>query len=304
LETTTIEVEKGPAGQPTVADVTRTRLWQACGLVSLVALVLVYHGVFQWWWGEWWKEESEYSHGILIPFMSAFVIWFNHKRIAKMPVTPDRWGLALLLPAILLQVIAHRGGVVSVAGLTFPVALTGMSLMLLGKRATAALLFPILFLYFMIVPPTSYLQKLSFQIQMLSTTGAAWGLKHVGLNVVQSGKSIVFAESGQVVTVAAACSGFRLLIALLSFGTFLAYMKSGPVWGKLTLVALVIPLSVALNSLRVFGTALVGEYWGQDAMHAFHDPAGYIMVGIALVVVFFPLSKVVKCRDFKSMPVS
>ena len=301
METTALEVKQAKPALPIVADLGKARTWQVLGALSVVALVFIYWDTFQWWWGQWWKNESYYSHGILIPFMSAFVIWFNWKRIVRTPVEPSAWGLALLAPTILVQFGSHRSGAESISGLTVPITLLGASLVLFGKRVTRELLFPILFLYFMCVPPTQYLYGLSFRIQERSTVAATAGLRLMGFDALREGVAIQLPNIR--VLVGAPCSGFRMLIALLAFTTFFAYMKKGPLWGRLSLVALVIPLSLVANSVRVLLIALVGEYWGEDAMHSFHNYSGYIVLVIAFAILV-QLAKVVKCRDFKSMPTS
>lgn len=302
MGTTTVEVKDNtPVKGLCLADLGAARVWQALCIVSIVAIAYVYHIVFRWWWGHWWAEESYYSHGILIPFMSAFVIWFNWNRIRKERVEPSAWGLALLIPAILMEFVGHRSALPSIAGLTLPIALVGMSLILFGKGLTREFTFPLLFLYFMCVPPTQYMTKVSFKIQMLSTTWATLGLKLIGLSAVQSGTQISLPNIQ--VFVGAPCSGFRMLIALVAFTTFFAYMKKGPMWGRLSLIAMVIPLSFVANSVRVLMIALVGEFMGEDAMHSFHDYSGYIVLIVAFAILI-QFAKVVKCRDFKSMPVS
>ena len=285
----------------TIGDLGKARIWQVLGVITILMLCYIYWRPVEWWWGKWWEEESYYSHGILVPLMSAFLIWFDWGRIKRIPVEPTAWGLALILPMVFVDFVAHRGAIPSIAGLTMPIVLTGVSLMLFGRKATWAMLFPILFLFFMCVPPTTFLAKFSFKIQMLSTTLATHGLNLMTLDAVQEGTRIRLPNIE--VMVGAPCSGFRMLIALLAFTTFFAYMKVGPLWGRLSLVAMVIPLSLLANSVRVLMIAVVGEFMGEDAMHSFHDYSGYIVLVITFAILI-QLAKVVKCRDFKSMPSS
>jgi exosortase len=282
-----------------VGDLGKSKLWQILGLISAVGVLVVYWHTFVWWWEVWWGNESYYSHGVLIPFISAFIVYFNWKRIIKTPVVPSAWGAALLIPCMLVQIYAYRGGISSIAGLTFPVTLIAILLLLFGKRLTLELAFPVLFLYFMCVAPPSILDKASFKIQLMSTTFATDGLKLLGYSATQSGTVINLPSI--VVEVAAPCSGFRMLIALLAFTTFFIYMKNGPLWARLSLIAFVFPLSVLVNSIRVLLIALVGEHFGQDTMMVFHDYSGYIVLVLAFLVLA-QVAKVVKCRDFKSMP--
>ncbi|MBI2841779.1 MAG: exosortase/archaeosortase family protein [Armatimonadetes bacterium] len=294
-----MKVEKTGALRWSIGDLGKARTWQILGLVSIAAFVFIYWQTFHWWWREWWKDESYYSHGILIPIMSGFVVWFNWKRIVRLAVKPSAWGLALLLPAIAMQFVAYRGGILSVAGLTLPIVLFAAFLLLFGKAVTREMAFPLGFLYFMCVPPTQYLAKLSFKIQVLSTVAATSGLNLLSYDAVRNGTAIHLPNIE--VLVGAPCSGFRMLIALLAFVIFFSYMKKGPMWGRLTLIALVIPLSLIANSIRVMMIALVGEHMGEEAMRSFHDYSGYIVLVIAFAILA-ALSKVVKCQDFKSMP--
>lgn len=299
LETTILETEVSTAHQLTVGDLLKNKTWLATLVASVVALGFVYWHTIDWWWKIWWADESYYSHGALIPFISGFVVYFNRNKIKRTPVEPTLMGFAVLVPAIAVQFIGHRGGILSVAGLSLPLALYGLSLILMGKRVTRELLFPIIFLFFMCVPPTQYVEKLGFKIQMLSTTLATIGLKAIGLDAIQKGNQIHLPNIQ--VEVARACSGFRMLIALLAFTTLFAYMKEGARWGRLVLIALVIPLSLFANAVRVLLIALVGEYRGEETMHVFHDYSGYIV----LVIAFFLLTliaRVLKCKDFRSMP--
>ncbi len=282
---------------PTVGKVVRDKTWLAMCVACIISLSVVYHQAFYFWWEWWWREESYYSHGIVIPFLSLFLIWCGRKRIGEIPANPSAWGFALLVPAMLLQIVSYRSSVESVAGLTFPVMILGAVILLLGIRAAKAMLFPIAFLYFMCVPPTNYLALISFKIQMISTTLATLGLKAIGIMASQNGTQISL-PSGVEMNVAAPCSGFRMLIALLAFVIFFAYIRKGPMWGRLAMVALVIPIGLLANSVRVLLIAIVGEFYGESSMLSFHDYSGYIVlilsfIGIALV------ARMVKCREFE-----
>lgn len=282
-----------------LGDVVSKRSWQISVALLAAAIIAIYWRTFGWWWQQWEVPESHYSHGILIPFIVGFLVWFMRKRLAKMRVEPNMWGLALVLPFGLLQFTTSVGAVYSVCGVTFPLVLTGFLLFLFGKQITKELTFPLLFLYFMIVPPLVFLNTVSFAIQMASTKIATLGLNLLGTHAVRQGTQIQLDDI--TVLVGAPCSGFRMLIALVAFTSFFAYMKSGPLWGRLSLVGLVFPVSLVANSARILMIALVGQYYGEETMKKFHDWSGYIVLVLTFAVLIL-IAKVVKCRDFKSMP--
>ncbi len=265
--------------------------------VTIGLLCWLYSPVFKWWYGMWNAEESYYSHGILVLPISLFIVWLKRDQILKVPIRPYPLGYLGLVPVLMLVILATWANAQS-RGLSFPITLGLLVLILLGKRMAKELAFPIGYLFFMCVLPTFILTKASFGIQMLSTAGATVLLKLIGLEAFRQGAMISLPNID--VLVGSPCSGFRLLISLFAFSVLFVYLKEGPLWGRLTLVAFTLPLSVLLNCLRIMMIALVGEYMGGDAMHAFHDYSGYIVLVLAFVVLSYS-ARFVKCRKFNSM---
>jgi exosortase len=95
--------------------------------------------------------------------------------------------------------------------------------------------------------------------------------------------------------VAVACSGLKTTLALLAF-TAMFVMIARLKWGaNLFLVLAIIPFSVLINGLRIAMIGIVGNTWGEEAGHQFHDYSGYI----ALVVCFYVLSKLARFLGWK-----
>ena len=271
-------------------------------MVAAIGLLLwLYKPIFHMWYAEWMKEESYYSHAVLVPFISAFVVWLKRKQILDTPISPSALGYLMIVPCLAVFIVMTWAGGYSIQGLVLPVILGGLVLVFLGRRMAKVLRFPVGYLFFMAVLPGDVLTKLSFRIQMISTVGATWILNLIGLDAVREGAQINLPNIE--VMVGAPCSGFRMLISLFAFAVLLAYMKEGPMWGRASMVIVTLPLSVILNSLRVFMIAMVGEYWGSDVMRSFHDYSGYIVLALAFVVLSL-FARLVKCRKFNSILIS
>ncbi|MBP6964197.1 MAG: exosortase/archaeosortase family protein [Armatimonadetes bacterium] len=267
--------------------------------ILLIVFGWLYMPVFKWWYGVWMAKESNYSHGILIPLIFAFVVWLKRRAIAAVPIRPCAWGYAIVIPALFLVMFSAMANSASIRGMLFPILLGGFVLVLLGKAMLKELAFPILYLYFMAVLPGNLLGPASFRIQMWSTTGAATILNLIGIDAVQAGQVLTL-PNGVEARVAEACSGFRLLISLFAFSVLFAYLKEGPWWGLILLVAITLPLSVFANAIRITMVCLVGQWRGAEAMHAFHDWSGYIVLLLVLMCLPF-LARLFRCRDFKPM---
>ncbi|MGB9587009.1 MAG: exosortase [Armatimonadota bacterium] len=278
------------------------RLQDIVPLGVCAALVIwLYVPVFNSWLAEWFKDESYYSHGVLVPFISGFLVWLMRQRLVNIPIRPDRWGyviLVLFLPVVPLMTWA---GATIPQGLVFPIVVFGLSLVLLGREMTKQLWFPIAFLFFMCVLPGDILVKLSFRIQMLSTAGAALVLKLLSLDASREGA--VISLPSITVQVGAPCSGFRLLISLFAFSSLFAYLVEGPVWSRLALVGITLPLSLVLNVIRITLIGLVGEFMGENAMHVFHDMAKFLIIIMAFIALWF-IARWLKCQKFNSMLLS
>lgn len=287
-------------GPPELVRVVAHWPWLLAAAISVALIMFGYYGadLFEWWWLKWMEKDSYYSHGILVPLISAFAVYLDRRALARLPVVPNMLGLLVLLPAMIGAAIARSADTPSILGLTLPAVLFGAVLTALGLRIAVRLVFPIGFLFFMCVLPGFILTLLSFRIQLMSTSGAALLLKIAGLDPQQSGAAINLPNAQ--VLVGQPCSGFRLLISLMAFAIFFAYMREGPRWGKLVMVAATAPLSLVVNSIRIALVAVVGEFFGNEAMHAFHDYSGYLVLVLAFLILW-QISKVVKCQKFKAV---
>jgi len=269
--------------------------------VAVMLLLWLYHRVFDYWYVAWMMKESYYSHAILVPFISGFIVWLKRKQVLETPLRTSALGYAIVLPGLFVFLIMTWAGGSSLQGLVFPFILFGLVLTLLGPAMARQLRFPIGYLFFMCVLPGDVLTKLSFRIQMISTMGATAALRLMGYDAAREGAAINLPNIE--VMVGAPCSGFRMLISLFAFAFLLAYLKEGPRWGRASMIVVTLPLSIILNSLRVVMIALVGEHYGSDAMHAFHDYSGYIVLALAFVALSL-FARLVKCQKFSSMLVS
>jgi exosortase len=289
------------AREPAKSNITlRDLRWPDFVPVAIAAALFLwlYMRVFEYWYLEWMKKESYYSHAILVPFISGFIVWLKRKQILEAVLKPAAIGYLLILPCMVIFVFMTWAHGSSPQGLMFPAIIYGIVLVFFGKAMARQLRFPIGYLFFMCVLPGDVLTKLSFRIQMISTIGATGMLRLGGYDAVREGAAINLPNIE--VMVGAPCSGFRMLISLFAFAFLLAYLKEGPRWGRISMILVTLPLSVLLNSMRITMIALVGEYLGSEAMRAFHDYSGYIVLALAFVLLSL-FARLVKCQKFSSM---
>ena len=56
-----------------------------------------------------WNTNDNFSHGFLIPLISAFMIWKQRERLTKKVVKPSAWGLCIVLGAMLMHIAGNIG---------------------------------------------------------------------------------------------------------------------------------------------------------------------------------------------------
>ena len=87
--------------------------------------------------------------------------------------------------------------------------------------------------------------------------------------------------------VAEACSGIRSLLTLVTLSVIYGYLMETRIWVRVALVVSAVPIAVAANSFRIFGTGLLVQYWDPDKAEGFyHALGGWVIFVVALIMLF------------------
>jgi len=98
------------------------------------------------------------------------------------------------------------------------------------------------------------------------------------------------------------CSGFKLLLTLLTFSSAFAYLTDTTLFKRWSLFLISLPLSVLVNSIRIALIGIVGEAGGSSAATTFHDWSGMISL-VLCAALLFSLAKALKCKTFAGHPI-
>ena len=266
--------------------------------VFTVLLGLLYHNIAIRLVEQWYAD-PDYSHGFLVPFVSAYLIWERWDKLKRLPVTPTLWGIGVLAVGLFMLLLGTLGAELYLQRSSFLIVISGLVLLLLGYDFLRVLLFPIAFLFFMIPLPAIVMNELAFPLQLFAAKTAAFCLFNFGIPILREGNVIVLA--GTTLEVAEACSGIRSLQALLALGVFYAYFSQHVMWKRWVLVMLSIPIAIIANAFRVSGTGMLAHYWGPEAAEGFyHTFSGWLIFLLAFVLLLLcdvVLSRVTRGND-------
>jgi exosortase len=271
-----------PTAQALAPDLPWPPLWQFAVLAGLMLWLYastLLHLVVQWW------RDPNFSHGFFVPLFSAFVIWQERPRLARLKLQPSWWGLLLLAFGMGLLLIGLMGAELFLSRFSLLLALAGMTVLFLGWNLLRALLFPLAFLALMIPIPAIVFNQVTFPLQLLASQAASTTLPWMGVPVLREGNVIVL--PAMALQVAEACSGIRSLMSLTTLAVIYGYLMERRVSVRVLLALASLPIAVAANSLRVIGTGLLVQYWDPDkAQGFFHEFQGWLMFVASLFMLY------------------
>jgi exosortase D (VPLPA-CTERM-specific) len=237
-------------------------------------LWLFWDGLSQMW--GWWIDAPEYSHGLLIPPVAAFLVWQQKDRLERTPFTGSYWGVALVLAGGVLLLLGQLATIYTLVQYACLVTLFGLVLAFIGPAAFKTVLMPLLVLVFMIPLPQFVLANLSTRLQLLSSQLGVWFMRLFDISVYVEGNVIDL--GGYKLQVAEACDGLRYLFPLMTLGFLIAYFYKGAAWKRVTLFLSSIPITLLMNSFRVGTIGVMVEHWGISMAEGFlHEFQGWMV---------------------------
>jgi exosortase D (VPLPA-CTERM-specific) len=242
--------------------------------VALLSLWLFWDGLWLMAW--WWVGDPEYSHCILIPPIAAFLIWQQKNKLQTIAFEGSWWGVLLVLLGGGLLVLGQLATIYTLVQYAYLVTLYGLVLAFTGPRAFRVLAVPLLILAFMVPLPQFFLYNLSTKLQLLSSELGVWFMRLFGISVFVEGNVIDL--GGYKLQVAEACDGLRYLFPLMTLGFLMAYFYKGATWKRIALFLSSIPITIAMNSLRIGTIGLMVEHWGIGMAEGFlHEFQGWMV---------------------------
>ncbi len=257
-------------------------LWQIAVLASL--FFWLYGAVLVRLVAQWW-EDPNFSHGFFVPLFSAFVVWRQRVRIARIAPRPSSIGLLMLGLAMLFLVVGQLGAELFLARFSLLLVLAGSIVLFLGWNFFRAVLFPWAFMILMIPIPAILYNQITFPLQLLASKNAEAVLALLGVPSLREGNVITLPS--MALEVAEACSGIRSLMSLITLAVIYGFIVEKRTGVRCLLVMASVPIAVIANSIRVIGTGLLVQYWNTEAAETyFHASWGWMIFVISLLMLF------------------
>ncbi len=255
-------------------------------ILLLGCLVAVFWPILPELWTIWW-EDSNNSHGLLVPIIAVYLAWIKRDRLRGLPIRPSGWGLALWMFSLLLYLFGLKVHLALPARVALVLSVAGAVWWNFGTAVARYLWFPLAFLGFMIPIPDTLTGIIGFPLQLFASDVSARLITLMGIPVLREGTMLYFANAS--LEVAEACSGIRSMVSYLTLGTLFAHLacdETGRIQKAILLLS-TIPLALMVNIVRVSGTGILAAYFGSKVARGFlHEFSGFLVFGLGFLILW------------------
>lgn len=250
-------------------------------------------------------REGYTSHVVLIPAISAYLVWSNRDQIFSS--ISYGWSKAAQIAA---------GGVLALIAAEclkarpsfFPFLIVFSALLFLvsgfaafwGTTALRKALFPACLLALMLPIPTGIVDRIIHFLQAGSTELTYWMFQALSVPVLRDG--FILTVPGVSIEVATECSGINSSTALLIVMLLVAHEALHTAWARVLLVLIVIPLSLVKNAIRIVTLTLLATRVDPGFLTGrLHHEGGFVFFLIALALLY-PVVKLLQTIEGRTRP--
>lgn len=223
-----------------------------------------------------WLGSEEYNYGLMVPFVSLFLIWQKRRELADSDYAGSWRGMGLLLAGLALHGLGELASLQIFQEYALLAVLLGGTWAVAGDAIFRRVWTPIFFIFFAIPLPAIFYHGLSAKLQLLSS--------QLGVAVIRLCDISVFLEGNVIdlgslkLQVAEACNGLRYLFPLASVAFMCAYVYQAAWWKRALVFLSSLPVTLFMNSFRIGMIGVLVEYWGKSMAEGFlHDFEGWIV---------------------------
>jgi exosortase C (VPDSG-CTERM-specific) len=270
----------------------RRRIWRFWSGACFVILLLAAFGQPLLALANYAAHSALHSHIVLIPFVSAYLLYIRRDQLPKKYVVDLVPGIGLLgcgLGTLLFTYWLDFVGRAPAANyyfvlltLSFLCCLAAGGFLFLGREWMRAAAFPMAYLIFMVPMPDAMADALETASKYASAEVANLFFHLSGTPFLRAG--LVFQLPNITIEVAQECSGIRSSWVLFITSILAANLFLKTPGRRLALVALVIPLAILRNGFRILVIGLLCVNVGPQMIHSLiHRRGGPVFFVLSLI---------------------
>lgn len=209
--------------------------------------------------------QSEYSHIALVLPIAAIFIYLGRASGFQELSTAVSFGVTVIGTVALVSTLLHLRIIPEIIAYELSISVgllvtlwIGAFCLCFGMPAGRKLRFALLFLYLLVPLPEPVVARIIASLQHASADIASVLYSIAGVPVLRSGQ--VFVMTNEQIEVAKECSGIRSSVVLLITGLVISHVSLRTNWGRVFVVAAIVPLAVLKNGVRIFVLSTLANY--------------------------------------------
>lgn len=248
----------------------------AAALVGLtVALAAFAYAPVLRWLVDVWSSNPYYAHGFLLLPIAPFVAWNRRERLAQAPRRVHDVDVLWLAPAAALFILGRGMSSNYLQAWSLAPLLVGLLLLTQGRDRTRLLTWPLAMMALLL--PVPFQEWFFGPLQRAATAGAAGLVSAFGMSVSWSATTLTVAgHTFEVVPLCAGLSSTLSLFAITALATLLWPVR--PAGARAAVFALVLPIALVSNALRIASTVTVAAWRGPELALAFFHSGGALLL--------------------------
>lgn len=232
----------------------------------------------------------------LVPIVTIFLLYLRRGALVVERQSSVGWavGLGLVSAAAVVASLVLDGRVSAndrlvLTTFAYVAMVVAGGFLCLGARWMAAAAFPVGFLFFLVPLPDAAVRVIENVSVLGSAEVSAWLFRVTGTPLVRDGATFII--PGIALEIARECSGINsswvlFIVSLVASNLFLT-----STWSRAVLVAVVVPLAIIRNSVRILTIGLLCVHVGPHMISSvIHRSGGPVFFALSLVPFFLVLS--------------
>jgi exosortase len=262
---------------------------------SMVGLAAIYWPLWGALWRLWIADDGYYSHGFIVPLLAGYVIFRWWDWLHKIPAKVNWIALVPLVFGLYASRIASANLIEPLMSALLLFSILCCIWFVAGWKWMLALMGPVLYLATALPLFSTIINDYTNPLQQASTAVSFQLLKLTGFQAWQFDPTIIYMNNFTL-NVDVPCSGLKLVLALIAFATFFVFIARLNWKANVVMIAMILPLALFINGLRIALIGMVGETQGHAAGMQFHDYSGYITLLVCFYI-FFKIARLLGWKD-------
>jgi exosortase len=238
-------------------------------------------------------HDERSSHVLLIPVMSAILVFLERKQVFQVARFCPKIGFPLLLLAAVLWygLVPHLPSLSTtdhLSAVTSMIILVWISgfVLFYGTHSFRIAAFPLLFLMLMIPLPLAAAEHTIYALQSGSAETCYALFRLLGIPIIRHG--FQFSLPGVDIEVAEQCSGIHSALSLFIAGLLAQHLLLQGSWRKVCFALCIFPIAIFKNAVRIVTISWLGIHVNPDFFHGpLHRQGGlpFSLLALALMAV-------------------